>query len=227
MMKILLVAVNAKYIHTCPAVYSLKAYTDAKGIPGVWTDVAEYTINDRYRDVLDGIMLSEADVIAFSTYIWNVDRVRRLIRDLRAIRGDSVMLWAGGPEVTYGPEPFLGEGGADLCMTGEGEETFAALASFFAAGGHGRTDVPGGLSGIAYLDCATGDLIRTGMGKMIPLDEIPFPYEETERFKDRLLYYEASRGCPFSCAYCLSGPERGTRYRSLEAVEEHLQFFLD
>ena len=123
-MKILLAAINAKYIHTCPAVYSLRAYALASKpdlSEKVRIDIAEYTINDRYQDVLAGIMAFNADVIGFSTYIWNVDRVHQLISDLRRIRGDAVEIWAGGPEATWYPEAFLTEEGADLCMLGEGE----------------------------------------------------------------------------------------------------------
>ena len=121
--KILLTAVNAKFIHTCPAVYSLKAYWEKQKDSGAAVAVAEYTINDRYGDVLSGILSHPADVIAFSVYIWNTDRVRRLIRDIRKIRGKTVQIWVGGPEATYYPERFLKEDGADVCMRGKGRRS--------------------------------------------------------------------------------------------------------
>ena len=229
-MKILLVAVNAKYIHTCPAIYSLKACAELQGIPGLEIAAAEFTINDRYQDVLAGIMAYRADVIAFSTYIWNVDRVRRLIRDIRLIRGRDVRLWAGGPEATFYPERFLREDGADLCMLGEGEEVFASLSAEFAEKKAGAVsaaecapDRP--VRGIAFL--RDGEFISTGLAEPVDLDRIPFLYKDLSLFSDRILYYESSRGCPFSCAYCLSGRERGIRCRNLDVVRQELQFFLD
>ena len=253
-MKILLVAVNAKYIHTCPAIYSLKACADLQEIPDLEIAIAEYTINDRYQDVLAGIMAHGADVIGFSTYIWNVDRVRRLIRDIRRIRGKDVQLWAGGPEATYYPEPFLREDGADLCMLGEGEEVFFQLAAwvchahdseeesssvestglennYVESTGLESDKAKGAVAeyphfcGIAFLQ--NGNLISTGLAAPVDLDRIPFLYRDLTLFSNRILYYESSRGCPFSCAYCLSGRERGIRCRNLDVVKQELQFFLD
>ena len=244
-MRILLVAVNAKYIHTNPAVYSLRACALAAlrnledGPEDVRIDIAAYTINDRYQDVLAGIMGYGADIIGFSVYIWNVDRVRRLIRDIRRIRGSTVSLWVGGPEASWYPEPFLREDGADLCMVGEGEVVFTKLIMLERAAR--RPDVIlsdqiisdteekysryENLPGLAFL---RGEMmVRTGTAQVPCLDEIPFLYQDIDSFAGRIIYYEASRGCPFSCAYCLSGKERGVRYRAPETVERELQFFLD
>ena len=239
-MKILLVAVNAKYIHTCPAVYSLRAYAMAAGqdqiddvridddrIDDVRIDIAEYTINDRYQDVLSGIMGENADIIGFSVYIWNVDRIRRLIRDIRRILGDEVKLWAGGPEATWYPAPFLLEDGADLCIRGEGEVVFRELVMFSVTKKE-LLDIgtyPEDLPGLAFV--REGEILDTGLARPAKLDEIPFLYSDLSLFDNRILYYEASRGCPFACAYCLSGRERGIRCRDLQLVKKELQFFLD
>ena len=232
-MKILLVALNAKYIHTCPAVYSLKAYACSsmpEALASVTIEIAEYTINDRYQDVLAGIMSYHADVLGFSTYIWNVDRVHRLIRDIRRIRGDEVKIWAGGPEASWYPQAFLKESGADLCMLGEGEVVFSRLVSL-ACGSDGSLN-PTALSAIPGLAFIRGDenhsvIENTGMAVPAKLDEIPFLYSDLTLFDNRIIYYEASRGCPFGCAYCLSGRERGIRYRNPDTVKAELQFFLD
>ncbi len=216
--KILLTAVNAKYIHTCPAIYSLKAYAEAQnGTEKAAVITAEYTINDRYSDILDSILSYEADVIAFSTYIWNVDRVRRLVRDLRKILADQVKIWIGGPEATYYPGPFLLKDGADLCMLGEGEETFTALIC-------SMPDMPD-IQGIAFGE--NGRVVNTGTSVPADINRIPFLYRDLSEFEHRILYYESSRGCPFSCAYCLSGNERGIRFRDIAKVKEELRFFLD
>lgn len=263
-MKVLLVAVNAKYIHTCPAVYSLKACADRRGIPGLSVEIAEYTINDRYQDVLAGILSYQADVVAFSTYIWNVDRIRRLIRDVRLVWGPegvdmddpfsagSRRIWLGGPEATWYPAPFLKEDGADLCMLGEGEEIFPWLCEtcMSACGskscdskpadpdpdGYPKSFCPESFcpeislrenlpAGLAFL--RDGELVSTGPAAPVDMNQIPFLYDDLSLFSNRILYYEASRGCPFSCAYCLSGRERGIRYRDPDIVEKELQYFLD
>ena len=221
-MKILLTALNAKYIHSCPAVYFLKTYSDRQNPEGPEVEISEYTINDRYQDVLAGILSHRPDIIGFSVYIWNVDRVRRLIRDIRKVMGTTVQLWAGGPEATWYPEPLLRDG-ADLCLLGEGEKLFAELAGRAETRGSELKDPT--LRGLAYLQ--NGKLIRTGLTFPVDLDTIPFFYRDLPLFSHRILYYESSRGCPFSCSYCLSGKERGIRFRSPELVEEELQFFLD
>ena len=256
-MKILLAALNAKYIHTCPAIYSLKAYAQAHGIGMIKT--VEYTINDRYQDVLAGILSYHADVLAFSVYIWNVDRVHRLLRDIRQIKGTSVRLWVGGPEATWYPQAFLREEEAELCMLGEGEVVFTRLVELLDEGtiatedsavggkatedsaadrkvaensaawssmiGDATTAYPETLRGLAFLK--DGGIVQTGLADPVPMDEIPFLYSNLSLFDNRIIYYEASRGCPFACAYCLSGRERGTRYRNLDTVKKELQFFLD
>ena len=226
-MKILLAAVNAKFIHTCPAIYSLKAYADSCGKPVPEIQTAEYTINDRYQDVLAGILEEQADVIAFSTYIWNIEYICRLIRDIRRVRNRSVQIWAGGPEASYAAETFLHRTGADLVMVGEGEKSFSLLAALTLTPSY-RTAFPeclAGIGGLAYLDGER--LVHTGMAEPADLSAVPFMYGDLSAFSNRILYYESSRGCPFGCAYCLSGKERGVRYRPLKTVLEELHFFLD
>ena len=230
-MRILLAAVNAKFIHTNPAVYSLRAFAreNLAECVDVIFDVSEFTINDRYQDVLAGIIECDADIIAFSVYIWNVERIRHLIRDIRKIRGSLVKIWAGGPEASWFPQPLLKDG-ADLCMTGEGEVVFTELVKLeCSAGGildsNFSEDRYEKLPGLAFM---RGDkLVKTGIAQIPSIDRIPFLYDDIASFEDRIIYYEASRGCPFSCAYCLSGKERGVRYRNPETVERELQFFLD
>ena len=263
MLKILLAAVNAKYIHTCPAIYSLKAFAEKNLGEKVQITLAEYTINDRYQDVLAGILSHDVDVIGFSTYIWNVDRVHRLIRDIRLVKEDRIALWAGGPEATYYPESFLLGDGADLCMLGEGEEVFTRLAGILSeqlqkegpqtgkplkegsqkedsykedpykedscrkrkSAGKIPPDRLRDTKGIAF--SVDGQVINTGLSAPVKMDDIPFLYHDLSLFDNRILYYEASRGCPFGCAYCLSGREKGIRYRDVKTVEKELQFFID
>lgn len=226
-MKILLVAVNAKYIHSCPAVYSLKGYADKYKKNNEEIEIAEYTINDRYNDILADIVLKNADVVAFSTYIWNVDRVQRLISDLRKIRENEVMIWAGGPECTNSPEKFLLDGQCDLCISGEGEEIFLELC-----------DTAENCKSIEEFEICVrkirglslfenGEIIYTGPAAIVDMDKIPFLYNDLELFDNRIIYYESSRGCPFNCSYCLSSIDRKVRFRNVDTVKKELQFFLD
>ncbi|MDC7288244.1 B12-binding domain-containing radical SAM protein [Blautia schinkii] len=240
-MKILLAACNAKYIHSNLAVYSLRAYAREYAQNIV---VREYTINQLKDDILRDIYLQKPDVVCVSCYIWNISYVRELMCDLAKILPGAA-LWAGGPEVSFDAEAFLEENPFFTgVMVGEGEQTFLELVRYYVEGERrSRGDImppdthehepcqqssSAGLShikGIAYRD---GEQIRhNGWREIMDLSTIPFVYENLEDFHNRIIYYESSRGCPFSCSYCLSSVDKKLRFRSLELVEKELQFFLD
>ena len=217
-MKILLAACNAKYIHSNPAVYDLKAYAAAYKDS---VQIKEFTINQPKDEIMKEIYRSGADVVCFSCYIWNISFVRELIRDLKKILSDTVF-WAGGPEVSFHAKNFL----EDMpqvtgIMKGEGEETFLALAGYYLEG-KGRLEE---ISGIVFRK--ENEIVDNGFREPVDLDRIPFIYENPENFENRIIYYESSRGCPFSCSYCLSSIDRKLRFRSLSLVKKELQFFLD
>ena len=217
-MKILLAACNAKYIHSNPAVYDLKAYAAAYKDS---VQIKEFTINQPKDEIMKEIYRSGADVVCFSCYIWNISFVRELIRDLKKILPDTAF-WAGGPEVSFHAKNFL----EDMpqvtgIMKGEGEETFLALARYYLEG-KGRLEE---ISGIVFRK--EGEIVDNGFREPVDLDRIPFIYENPENFENRIIYYESSRGCPFSCSYCLSSIDRKLRFRSLSLVKKELQFFLD
>ena len=217
-MKILLAACNAKYIHSNLAVYDLKAYSSDYDEHVI---LREYTINQPKDEILKDIYSSGADVVCFSCYIWNISFVRELIRDLVKILPKTAF-WAGGPEVSYDAEKFLTEMPEMTgVMVGEGEKTFHDLLEFYIDGKDSLEEI----SGIAY---RTGDkIIHNGWRELIDLSAIPFVYEHLEKFENRIIYYESSRGCPFSCSYCLSSIDKKLRFRDLELVKKELQFFLD
>ena len=217
-MKILLAACNAKYIHSNLAVYDLKAYSSDYDEHVI---LREYTINQPKDEILKDIYSSGADVVCFSCYIWNISFVRELIRDLVKILPKTAF-WAGGPEVSYDAEKFLTEMPEMTgVMVGEGEKTFHDLLEFYIDGKDSLEEV----SGIAY---RTGDkIIHNGWRELMDLSAIPFVYEHLEKFENRIIYYESSRGCPFSCSYCLSSIDKKLRFRDLELVKIELQFFLD
>ncbi|RGU30175.1 DUF4080 domain-containing protein [Ruminococcus sp. AF17-22AC] len=217
-MKILLAACNAKYIHSNLAVYDLKAYSSDYDKE---VFLREYTINQPKDEILKDIYGSGADVVCFSCYIWNISFVRELIRDLAKILPE-IAFWAGGPEVSYDAEKFLTEmPEVTGVLVGEGEKTFHDLLEYYIDGKGSL----GEIRGIAYRD---GEEIRhNGWRELMNLSEIPFVYQHLEEFENRIIYYESSRGCPFSCSYCLSSIDKKLRFRDLELVKKELQFFLD
>ena len=217
-MKILLAACNAKYIHSNLAVYDLKAYSSDYDKE---VFLREYTINQPKDEILKDIYGSGADVVCFSCYIWNISFVRELIRDLAKILPETAF-WAGGPEVSYDAEKILTEmPEVTGVLVGEGEKTFHDLLEYYIDGKGSL----GEIRGIAYRD---GEEIRhNGWRELMNLSEIPFVYQHLEEFENRIIYYESSRGCPFSCSYCLSSIDKKLRFRDLELVKKELQFFLD
>ena len=217
-MKILLAACNAKYSHSNLAVYDLKAYSSDYDKE---VFLREYTINQPKDEILKDIYGSGADVVCFSCYIWNISFVRELIRDLAKILPETAF-WAGGPEVSYDAEKFLTEMPEMTgVLVGEGEKTFHDLLEYYIDGKGSL----GEIRGIAYRD---GEEIRhNGWRELMNLSEIPFVYQHLEKFENRIIYYESSRGCPFSCSYCLSSIDKKLRFRDLELVKKELQFFLD
>lgn len=217
-MRILLTAINAKYIHSNLAVYNLKAVTAKYGDQ---IEIAEYTINQQSDEILADIYKKQPDVIAFSTYIWNRRMVGELIEDLPKVLPQAE-IWAGGPEVSYDAEAFLMEyPKVRGVMRGEGETVFPALASLYIEGtGSFQT-----IAGITYRN-DQGELQINEDGAPANMDELPFVYGHLEDFSHKIIYYESSRGCPFRCAYCLSSLEKKLRFRSLDLVKKELGFFL-
>ena len=285
-MKILLTAINAKYIHSNLAVYSLKAYANTHAgimpssrkdrdeygfdMPDLDIELAEYTINQQMDEILMDIYRRRPDVLCFSCYIWNMEYVESLARELGKLRPD-MPVWLGGPEVSYDAAEVLNRlGTVKGVMKGEGEETFTELCQLYYksqiscrnaglgledisadAGQEGLDEAPldkafegeepldealAGLAGITYRD-NQGKVKENPWRRAVDLSSIPFVYScpgesaATDGcitdFKNKIVYYESSRGCPFSCSYCLSSVDRQLRFRDLEMVKKELQFFID
>ena len=218
-MKILLAACNAKYIHSNLAVYDLQAYASDYADHIV---LKEYTINQQKDDIMRDIYLEHPDVVCVSCYIWNISFVKELMADLIKIL-PGADFWAGGPEVSYDAEKFLTENSEFKgVMVGEGEETFKELAGYYVE--KNPQDLKN-MTGICYRD---GDqIIHNGWRQIMDLSSIPFIYKDLSEFKNRIIYYESSRGCPFSCSYCLSSIDKKLRFRDTETVKKELQFFID
>ena len=221
-MKILLAACNAKYIHSNLAVYNLKSCSGEYSSRVV---VKEYTINQIRDDILKDIYLEQPDVVCFSCYIWNISFVRELVPDLKKIL-PQVEFWAGGPEVSYDAVEFLKKNPAFFgVMVGEGEETFHELAGYYI---ERKPETLSEIRGVAFRDENKGrDIVHTGWRELMDLSKVPFAYSNLTEFKNRIIYYESSRGCPFSCSYCLSSIDKKLRFRDIELVKKELQFFID
>ncbi|WP_352398706.1 DUF4080 domain-containing protein [[Clostridium] aminophilum] len=284
-MRVLLAAVNAKYIHANLAVLYLREVT---GDLPAETIIGEYTINMRKEEILEDIYRKHPDIICFSCYIWNRNMIAGLIRDLRRILPE-VPIWAGGPDVTYEAESFLEQfPECTSVMVGEGERSFRGLIGACLRGEKDLSGIPG----LVFRD-EDGSIRRNAPAVPMAMDDLPFVYcpeldyggkcsaedhlsggepqhtEKTQRreqlqpidqpqcmgklqcreqpqrmteseapcraqqgdgdwaFENRIIYYETSRGCPFSCSYCLSSVSDRTRFRSLSKVLPELQFFLD
>ena len=221
-MKVLLTAVNAKYIHSNPAVYSLQKFVTAYAPEyGRNVELAEFTINHYADDILQEIYRRRPDVVAFSCYIWNLQMIERVLEDLPKVLPE-VQIWAGGPEVSYDAPDFLKK---HDCMTGvmmgEGEETFLELMEYW----HGKKKL-NEIPGITWRDGEGEIKVQPGR-PLLDMNRIPFLYDELDDFEHRIIYYESSRGCPFSCSYCLSSIDKSVRFRDAQTVVKELQFFLD
>ncbi len=228
-MKYLLAAINAKYIHSNLGVYSLKAYADQEcRADCLEADIriGEYTINHSQEAILADIYRNHPDVVGFSCYIWNIEYVKHLLWDLPKILPD-LRIWLGGPEVSYNGRELLEEFPQIAgVMAGEGERTFAGLVQYYEQGsaeGAGLSQIPG----ILYRDPDRGVICQNPPAPLMDLSQLPFPYRGLKNFEHRIIYYESSRGCPFSCSYCLSSIDKSVRFRALSLVKQELQFFLD
>ena len=230
-MKFLLTAVNAKYIHSNPAVYSLRAY--AGGSLQKHIDIAEYTINNRQEDILADIYRRKPDVIGFSCYIWNWSMIGDIVTELHKIL-PGLPIWLGGPEVTYNaPEILRQYPCVTGIMVGEGEVTFRELLEYYV-GISGRADdncleEAAGASAVC-LEEIKGLCLSSGYTparELTDLSELPFLYENLDEFTNKIIYYESSRGCPYSCSYCLSSVDKRVRFRDINVVKKELQYFLD
>ena len=269
-MKFLLVAINAKYIHSNLGIYSLKAYaekelrkkkkaalagtgklvssmaeagaqgaeweadgavvTETQSVAGVSSgqvqvEIAEYTINHQMDQILQDIYRRKPDVVGFSCYIWNIQYIRPFLKDIPKVLPD-VKIWMGGPEVYYRAESFLKEEPTVTgVMVGEGEATLAELAEVYGE----AEDIDIRLEqvrGIVFRK-TSGEILHTPVRPLLPMDEIPFSYNNLEGMEHRIIYYESSRGCPYSCSYCLSSIDKTVRFRSLDLVMKELDYFLE
>lgn len=217
-MKVLLTAVNSKYIHSNLAVRYLKAYT--KDLPCECV-IREFSVNDRIEKIFEHIMEEKPSVVVFSCYIWNIEYVVKLATLIRTLDKNIEILY-GGPEVSYDSERFLLENPGEYLITGEGEETFRQFLKWKLG------DEKVSLENIKGLYYKTGENIGfAGEREPMDLNKTIFPYEKEDDLNNKIVYYESSRGCPFRCKYCLSSTTHGVRFMEVNRVKRELQFFID
>ena len=215
---VLLVGINAKYIHTTLAVRSLQANA---GKYRKDVEIAEYTINHRREEIFQDIYRRKPEAVGFSCYLWNIEYVMGLAGDLKKVL-PNLFLFFGGPEVSYHPEEVLAKYEyADLVMVGEGERTFQEFMAYLVDGDREISSI----DGIVYR--GIGGLHRTKPRQGLDMDDLVYPYDDMETLKNRIIYYESSRGCPFNCSYCLSSIDKKLRFRDIELVKKELAFFIE
>lgn len=219
-MKVLLGAVNAKYIHSNLAVYCLKAYAEKYGDTSDEVSIGEYTINQQLDEILRDIYKRKPDMLCLSCYIWNLTYVEEICREIKKVM-PQIIIWIGGPEVSYDGVKVLERlPEVDGVMKGEGEQTFCDLLHFYQ---DKTADGLQNMKGIVYRE-KTGQIVENEWRKTMDLSKVPFVYENMELFEHKIIYYETSRGCPFSCSYCLSSIDKCLRFRDLELVKKNCNF---
>jgi radical SAM superfamily enzyme YgiQ (UPF0313 family) len=218
-LKVLLVGLNAKYIHSSLALYTIGASCQAAGHP---VEIAEYTINQELLHVLGDVASYQPEVVGIACYIWNREMTLKLTAALKKVL-PAVRIVLGGPEASGDAAAILRQNlSVDFVVQGEGEESLPELLTELAQAGAGRK-----VAGIA-VRCGEGVELNGGVRVVEKLDDLPFPYQEAQMagLANRIIYYESSRGCPFSCSYCVSSLTRGVRTRSVEKVKAELRFFI-
>ena len=220
-MKIVLSAINAKYIHSNPAIYGLKAYA---GALGDMVKLKEYTINQYTDEIFQDLYKEKADVAVFSCYIWNISMVLELV-DLLKKAQPKLQIWLGGPEVSYDSAELMQQNPAiDGVMRGEGEETFKQMLAYWKCQETYEAD----LKNILGITWRAGDeIIENAPALPVDMNTLPFIYKDMAVFEHKIIYYESSRGCPYSCSYCLSSIDKRVRFKDTELVKKELQIFLD
>ncbi|MDI6921321.1 B12-binding domain-containing radical SAM protein [Clostridium botulinum] len=215
-MKALLVAINSKYIHSNLALRYLRANTEDLNYECM---LKEFTINDRKENILEKIIMEKADLVAFSCYIWNLEYVEELANLIKSVKPSTEIIF-GGPEVSYDSESFLRKVPGEYIIKGEGEETFREFIKCKIE--NKSLDKVKGL----YIKTLNG-IEYTGERHNISMNSVVFPYKREEDLKNKIVYYEASRGCPFKCKYCLSSTLHGVRFHDIERVKKEIKFLVD
>lgn len=214
-MKILLTAINSKFVHSNLAVRYLKAFTKDMDYD---CNIREFSINDREEKILEEIIKESPNVVAFSTYIWNIEIIKRLSNLIKLV-DENIEILYGGPEVSYDSQNILRELNGDYIIEGEGEKTYREFVEYKLKE-RNLEDI----RGLYYKK--DNNIFFNGKRPLMNMNEVAFPYEEDENLDNKIVYYESSRGCPFNCSYCLSSTIHGVRFLDIERVKKELSYFI-
>ena len=217
-MKLALVAVNSQFIHSNLAVKYLKSYTKDLDYN---CNIMEFSVNDNIQRVVEEIINEKPNIVAFSCYIWNMYYVKQL-SDLIKLIDHNIRILYGGPEVSYDSEEILidSTNNVDYIIEGEGEESYREFIECIISNRSLE-----GVKGVYYEE--SGKVMYGGKRKLMDLNKLVFPYNEEDDLNNKILYFEASRGCPFNCKYCLSSSTHGVRFLDIERVKRDLKFLVD
>ncbi|MEY7999903.1 B12-binding domain-containing radical SAM protein [Clostridium sp. Mt-5] len=227
-MKILLTALNSKFIHSNLAVRYLRAYTEELEYN---CTIREFTINDMKERVLEEIIAEKPDIVSFSCYIWNIEYIKSLAVLIKLINPKIQILY-GGPEVSYDSYSFLKDAAGEYVIVGEGEESYYEFVKFQIEYFRKSREKNNESSFLKLKDIKglcfkwNHEVILNENRELMDMNKIIFPYKTEESFKNKIIYYESSRGCPFSCKYCLSSTIKGVRFLNIKRVKEELQFLM-
>lgn len=244
-LKVLLVGINSQYVHSNLAIRYLKAYTKDLDYNPV---IMEFSINDRAERILEELIREKPDIIAFSCYIWNIEMVKTLSKLIKLV-DDNIEIIYGGPEVSFDGKEFLENNPGEYLVEGEGEGTFRKLIEYKIYEKNLHYNNVGILSNKKELVNNQTNIIDEeknpflkigglfykegkkvfygGIKNNLDINQVIFPYDEDDNLDNRIVYYEASRGCPFRCKYCLSSVDRNIRFRDIEKIKEELKYFID
>ena len=220
-MKVLLVAINSKFVHSNLAIRYLKSYTKELNYK---CEVLEFTINDRREKVLEDIIMEKPDIVAFSCYIWNIEYITALAKLIKTINGNIEILY-GGPEVSYDGKEFLIRNVGEYLIQGEGEETYKEFIESKLINEESKQYNLTGILGL-YIK-KENKILYKGKRELMDMNNISFPYNKEDDLSNKIVYYEGSRGCPFNCKYCLSSTEHGVRFIELARAKRELQCLMD
>ena len=217
-MKVLLCGINSQYVHSNLAIRYLKSYVKDLIGENLTCNIREFTINERKEKILEDIITEEPDVVVFSTYIWNGEYVRSLSKLIKAV-DDKIKILYGGPEVSYDSENFFKENPGEYLIEGEGEETFREFILYL------KNEINiNSIAGI-YHKGKNKEIIYNGPREVMDMNKIVFPYSHEDDLRFKIVYYEASRGCPFNCKYCLSATLKKLRFLNVERVKKELKYW--